>query len=66
MEDEAELTLDKVEEDMMAEYDDGDDEEEEDILHMDDLKDLTKQKVWLKFHDSSAHRSQWLPDKQLI
>ena len=42
MEDEAELTLDKVEEEMMAEYDDDDEEEEENILHIDDLKDLTK------------------------
>ena len=44
MEDESELTLDKVEEEMMAEYED-EYEEEENILHMDDLKDLNKQKV---------------------
>ncbi|XP_068236735.1 intraflagellar transport protein 57 homolog [Palaemon carinicauda] len=42
VEDEAELTLDKVEEEMMAEYDDDEEEEEENILHIDDLKDLTK------------------------
>ncbi|RXG62272.1 Intraflagellar transport protein 57-like protein [Armadillidium vulgare] len=40
IEDEAELTLEKVEEDMIDDMDD-DDEEEENILHMDDLKDLT-------------------------
>lgn len=45
MEDESELTLDKVEEEMMAEYMDEEEEEEENILHMDDLKDLNKNKV---------------------
>lgn len=44
MEDESELTLDKVEEEMMAEYVDEEEEEEENILHMDDLKDLNKNK----------------------
>lgn len=47
VEDEAELTLDKVEEEMMAEFDQSDDEEEENILHMDDLKNLNKQRVRL-------------------
>lgn len=45
VEDESELTLDKVEEEMMAEYVDEEEEEEENILHMDDLKDLNKHKV---------------------
>lgn len=45
MEDESELILDKVEEEMMAEYEEEDDEEEDNILHMDDLKDLNKNKV---------------------
>ncbi|KAG0726542.1 Intraflagellar transport protein 57 [Chionoecetes opilio] len=44
VEDESELTLDKVEEDMMAEYQEEEEEEEENILHMDDLKHLNKQK----------------------
>ncbi|KAK3887437.1 hypothetical protein Pcinc_008440 [Petrolisthes cinctipes] len=44
VEDEAELTLDKVEEEMMAEFDESNDEEEENILHMDDLKNLNKQR----------------------
>ncbi|MPC36266.1 Intraflagellar transport protein 57 [Portunus trituberculatus] len=44
VEDESELTLDKVEEEMMAEYEEQEEEEEENILHMNDLKDLNKQK----------------------
>ena len=40
LEDEAELTLEKVEEDMLADYEE-DDDEEDNILHMEDLKDLT-------------------------
>ncbi|XP_042222192.1 intraflagellar transport protein 57 homolog isoform X2 [Homarus americanus] len=51
--DEAELTLDKVEEEMMAEYDD--DDEEENILHMDDLKDLTAQKDGDAWPDEILH-----------
>lgn len=49
VEDESELTLDKVEEEMMAEYEEQEEEEEENILHMNDLKDLNKQKVSLLF-----------------
>ncbi|KAK8739697.1 hypothetical protein OTU49_003151 [Cherax quadricarinatus] len=55
VEDEAELTLDKVEEEMMNEYDDNDDDEEENILHMDDLKDLTKQKNGEAWPDDILH-----------
>lgn len=39
VEDEAELTLEKVEEEMLEGYDE--DEEEENVLHLDDLRDLT-------------------------
>ncbi|XP_076043252.1 intraflagellar transport 57 [Oratosquilla oratoria] len=42
IEEEAELTLEKVEEEMMAEYEDEDDDEEENVLHINDLKNLTQ------------------------
>ena len=55
VEDEAELTLEKVEEDMMADYEEEEDDEEN-ILHMEELKDLTVSvcsfkilNVWKKF-----------------
>nr|XP_027217532.1 intraflagellar transport protein 57 homolog [Penaeus vannamei] len=54
VEDEAELTLDKVEEEMMAEFED-EEEEEENIMHMDDLKDLTKQKDGDAWPDEILH-----------
>ena len=45
-EDEAEVTLEKVEEEMAEMYEDGAEEEEENIMHLDDLADLTQTLVW--------------------